>query len=105
MMLKLGVRLIGVRPEVVLALAIAETVWARHGADLVVTAVIDGQHKRSSAHYTGCAADLRVHGLADPSAAASDLRVALGEDFDVILEAQGAPNVHIHLEYDPKLSY
>lgn len=105
MVLKQGVRVLGIRPEVVLALIVADGVWSRSGVDLVVTSAIDGTHTRASKHYTGCAVDLRTHGMADPEKGTTELRDALGADYDVILEGKGTPNEHCHVEFDPKSSY
>jgi len=63
MKLKPGVDVLGIKPELLLGLQVAEAVYARHRVELVVTSVTDGQHRRGSLHYQGLAADLRVHGL------------------------------------------
>src|SRR5262245_27533458 len=105
MQLKSGVRLLGLKPEMVVAVIAANDVWKAPGVDLVVTSCIDGTHSRSSAHYTGRAMDFRVHDLPDPQAAVAKLKAALGDDFDVILEGAGTPNGHCHVEHDPKLGY
>jgi hypothetical protein len=97
-MLKAGVRVLGIRPEVVLALMIARDVYESFGAhdSFVITSAVEGQHKRASKHYSGAAVDLRRPNAADIIVA--DLQRRLGNDYDVILEAD-----HVHLEYDPKL--
>lgn len=100
MKLKPGVRVHGLRPEVVIAMLAAESVALRHGQELVVTSGIDGSHSRGSEHYKGDAFDMRIWFFADPRAVRDDLAVALGTDFDVILEGN-----HIHVEYDPKDPY
>lgn len=100
MMLKAGVRLLGIRPEMVVAIMVAQEVYRANGADLAVTSVIDGTHSRASKHYTGCGVDLRTRHLQDPAKVHRELKDALGEDFDVILEDD-----HIHVEYDPKSPY
>lgn len=100
MQLKAGVRLLGLRPELVVALIAANDVWRAQGVELVVTSCIDGVHSRSSAHYTGRALDFRIHNLPDPAKAVAALKAALGEDFDVILESD-----HVHLEIDVKSPY
>lgn len=105
MQLKPGVRILGMRPELLVGIWIAEGIWRKHGADLVVTSVIDGTHKRSSEHYSGCAADFRVHGVQNIETIVGDLQAALGSDFDVIHEGSGTANAHVHLEYQPKLAY
>jgi len=102
MKLKPGVRLLGIRPELVVALLIADGLFREAGAECVITSCIDGKHSRGSKHYSGCAFDLRTHSLSNPSATAMTLQVRLGSDFDVILEDASGPNQHIHVEYDPK---
>lgn len=102
MKLKPGVRVHGLRPEVVIAMLAAESVALRHGQELVVTSGIDGSHSRGSEHYKGDAFDMRTWwwGAAEQRVVANDLADALGTDFDVILEGN-----HIHVEYDPKDPY
>jgi hypothetical protein len=101
-MLKGGVRLLGIRPEMIVALMVAQNVYSRAGAALVITSVTEGTHKRASKHYTGCAADLRTFNLAADIVGnvVASLVGELGPDFDVVLEAD-----HIHIEFDPKSPY
>lgn len=97
---KRGVRLIGMSPQVLLALVVAEQVLRSHDAgDAVVTSVIDGVHGRGSLHYVGHAVDLRTRTI---PAAVRDLvveqiRLRLGDEYDVIAEAD-----HLHIEWQPK---
>lgn len=101
MNIKQGVRVLGLRPEIVLALLVAESTFLLHGSDLVVTSAIEGTHSRASIHYTGGAVDLRRP--LDPATAqavARDLKADLGDDFDVVLEVD-----HIHVEFQPKAPY
>lgn len=93
---KPSTRLRGVAPELVLAVVACERVYAKHGYELVVTSVTDGDHKPGSLHHIGCAVDLRLPPT-DPPAMVAALRNALGIEFDVVLEKD-----HIHVEYDPK---
>jgi len=97
MRLKSGVRIRGIRPELAVALEIAESVYRHESAELVVTSVTDSEHKRGSLHYAGQAADLRTRGLIDVIQTANGLRDRLGDDFDVVVESD-----HIHVEYQPK---
>lgn len=97
--IKPGVRCFGVRPEVVLALHIAQHIYEAFDFDFVVTSLVEGTHTRASLHYTGCAADLRL----PPSRAVevvAALQSALGDDFDVVLEGD-----HVHMEFQPKAPY
>ena len=99
MRLKEGVSVTGVRPELLLALQIADGVYAAFGHELVVTSLNDGKHSRTSLHYAGAAADLRTRDL-QPGIVpklVDSMRAALGVDFDVVLERD-----HIHLEWQPR---
>lgn len=101
MTLKVGVRILGIRPELVLGLSIAQEVYRQHNVEFVITSVMEGTHKRASIHYAGGGADLRrppLDNIADDII--NDIKLALGEDFDVILEGD-----HIHMEFQPKSSY
>jgi hypothetical protein len=84
----------------VLAAQIAESIYLMHGAPkLVITSALEGRHKEGSRHYSGYALDLRIwdipHGHVPMIV--SELKAALGADYDVVLEAD-----HIHVEFDPK---
>lgn len=94
--LKRGVRVSGMRPEIALAIQIADGIWQRQDRDLVVTSITDGQHSRTSLHYAGAAADFRIWNL-DAQKARDELQEALGVDYDVALEKD-----HIHCEFQPK---
>jgi len=95
---KKGVRVNGIKPETVLAIQIAEGVWAKQGLDLVVTSVTDSKHSQFSLHYTGYACDLRIWDL-DTEKAVRDLKEALTNEYAVILE-----DTHIHIEFQPTYS-
>ncbi|MCI0349105.1 MAG: hypothetical protein L0Z53_06730 [Acidobacteriales bacterium] len=97
--LKQGVRVLGIRPELLLALMVAESIYRDRGTRLVVTSLIDGAHSVGSLHYAGAAADLRLPPDNAP-AVVTLLKEALGADYDVVLEAD-----HIHLEFQPKQPY
>jgi len=101
MEIKAGVRVLGVRPEIVLALMVMREIYTTHGqfAAFVVTSVVEGVHKRASLHYTGCAVDLRLP-TADAAQIVASGKAALGDDFDVVIEAD-----HLHLEFQPKTPY
>lgn len=105
--LKRGVKVTRMSSQILLFLHVAEQVYSQHGAkECVVTSVCDGVHKPGSKHGQGDGADLRTHNLRaggiNPVLVVRDLRDCLGPDYDVILEAAGTPNEHIHGEYDPK---
>lgn len=97
--LKMGVRLHGIRPEIVMAVLIAEGIWSAADETLVITSVIDGEHMRASIHYTGGAVDFRV--VPDKMVGLRNkLAAAVGEDYDVVAEVD-----HIHVEWQPKAAY
>ena len=100
MKVKPGVKVQGVRPELVFALVIAEEVWRQlELPELTVTSVLDGVHSATSLHYAGCAVDLRTRDFPTevvPVVVAA-LKDRLGVDFDVVAES-----THIHLEYQPR---
>lgn len=71
---------------------------ARYGKDVVITSGLEGPHKKGSLHFRGLAVDLRTrdYPLSAARAFAQELRRGLGEDYNVVLEAD-----HLHVEYDP----
>ncbi len=97
--LKPGVRITGMRPEILLAILAAERAYAEAGCELMVTSCIEGKHSAGSLHYVGAAVDLRTNNVpADKlQRLVEKIRVALGGDFDVIVEAD-----HLHIEFQPK---
>ena len=107
MRLKPGVRLIGVRPEIVVALVAADGLWREVGIDggVTITAGMDGTHKVGSFHYAGCAFDARTRGLTDAKTTVAELAARLGPDYDVLLEGAGTDNEHCHVEWEPKTPY
>ena len=59
-MLKPGVRITGMRPEILLAAVAAERVYEEAGHDFTITACVDGKHMTGSLHYAGAAIDVRT---------------------------------------------
>ena len=99
LMLKEGVRTVGIRPEISLAATVAYTVYKDMGYDCVITSLVDGTHSPTSLHYAGSAMDLRTRHL--PQGVDAQIKTvledALGEDYDIILES-----THIHVEFQPR---
>ena len=104
LILKPDVRITGLRPEIVLALLVAERAYAEIGCELVLTSGVEGAHSPGSFHYAGSAVDSRTLNVpADKlKPLVEKIRSALGPDFDVVLESN-----HLHIEFQPKqpLSY
>jgi hypothetical protein len=99
-MIKQGVDLRGLTPQMTIAYAIAVALYReRCNIRCVITSARDGTHSQHSLHYSGNALDLRTYNV--PTEALSllflDLKHALGEQFDVVLESD-----HFHIEFDPK---
>lgn len=99
MKIKPGVSILGIRPEMLVALEVANDVYKDHDCDLVVTSCTDGTHSRGSRHYSGLAIDIRTRNLVESEIPQVHQRIRddLGSSFDVILES-----THIHIEFDPE---
>ena len=99
MRLKHGVRLLGVKPEMVVALLVADTMYKKAGSEMWVTSLVDGKHSRTSRHYLGYAGDLRTRNLRNIHKMLRDLQEALPE-FVIIFENEGTPNQHFHMQFN-----
>lgn len=113
-----GVVLEGMTPETTDALLRCGGIFSQHGLTAVVTSGRDSH--ASGLHPTGRAFDLRLPSrlvfeqvLRTPwdkkerdfdQRVALEIRAALGENFDVILERHQSNQWawHIHVEYDPR---
>ena len=93
MRIKPGVQMRTLSTQIGLAIQEADRLLAGH---LVVTSVSDGMHRPGSLHYVGMAVDFRLP--ADPARFISELKEALGVEFDVVLEKD-----HVHCEWQPKV--
>ena len=65
MKLKHSVKLNGIKPEIIIAMIIADGVYQAYDSELVITSVCDGKHGKGSLHYPGLAFDCRIRNL-DP---------------------------------------
>lgn len=99
--IKPGATLLGLQPQMVVAVISLHAIYQKRGAELVITAGNDGQHAETSEHYGGRALDFRTNNLPVPSsdgiAIADELSRALGRDYHVLFEGD-----HIHVAYRPK---
>lgn len=103
--IKFGARIAGVQPELLLGIVIFKSVLDKYNVDTIVTEVTGGKHMEGSLHYKGFGADIRSKHIKTATAKYKILeesREALGTEFDVILESEGAINEHFHIEYQPK---
>jgi len=102
--LKLGVKLTDLTPQMALGVIVVASVYESYWTKCTITSINDGKHSDGSLHYKGRAADFRTKDfVGDKVALVTSLKVALGENFDAVLEHVGAKDEHIHVEYDPKL--
>lgn len=103
MKLKPGVKLTGLTPQMALGAFIVAEVYYGHGASCTITSANDSRHGTNSLHFQGRALDFRTKDFeGDKRALLAELKEALGENFDVVLEDENGPNQHIHVEHDPK---
>ena len=100
LIIKEGVSLVGLRPEIMVALMMAVGAYDQIDKDCVLTSALDGRHSLTSLHYTGQAIDLRTRHLSPGEALQIvDMLVeGLTDDYDIILE-----NNHIHIEFQPRM--
>jgi hypothetical protein len=106
--IKPGVLLENLTPQMVFGHTIVASIFAGTGYGVwhlgqrsmcTITSGSDGTHMEGSRHPDGNALDYRTNHLTDAqkSTITAACKEALGENFDVVLEAD-----HLHVEYDPK---
>lgn len=98
MLLREGVILAGLQPEMRLVKKHAGRIWSEHGQECVIVSALDREHSDGSLHPFGYALDLRTSYFNSVEAGnvARELREALGDKYQVVVEG-----THIHVEYDP----
>jgi hypothetical protein len=99
MILKPGVDILGIKPEAMMAVIIAGSVWNKYGQELVLTSVCDSQHSKYSRHNFGFAFDCRTRYFSkeEKKAVTKELKSALGRHFNVVVHS-----THIHCAYKPQ---
>jgi hypothetical protein len=105
MKLKKGVKITNLTPQMVLAIRIVESVYQRLEPwyDLTITSVDEGQHGPRTLHGKGLAVDFRTKDFnGNKYKLQNEVKAALGDDFDVVLEDMHGPQEHLHVELDPK---
>jgi len=101
MKLKDSVRILGAKPELVIALMICDAIYSDNDERLTVTSIVDGHHSRTSRHYLGMAADLRTNNIDETTTALISLEIKRQlPEFYVVLENEGTPNEHIHIQFN-----
>ena len=105
--LKAGVKPLKLTPQILFAMAIAETVYSAAGYPTVTVTSLgerESRHKDGSKHYTGEAVDLRLNHIAEAGKRAwiaerLTLRLAPA-GYDVLHEYHGTTREHLHVEWD-----
>jgi len=97
--LKNDVNTIGIRPEILLAIMVADGIYQAEGFELVITSLNDSTHADTSRHYQGMAVDFRTRDFTGAIARhiTEKLRQALGRHYFVLNESD-----HIHIGYQPR---
>ena len=100
-MIKLGVSLKDLQPQMAIAYAIIQDIYRQFGYGCTITSGNDGVHMPGSCHGTGDALDFRTKHLERPDfrVMMEEIKVALGQEFDVVIENVGEPNEHAHVEW------
>lgn len=109
MRLKAGVSLQGLEPQMVLVAVIVEDIYRKHDPayEVWITSGNDGTHGLDSLHKRDgmCRAlDFRTKDYVgcNKNQLKDEIKLALGDEFDVVYEHPGGDQEHIHVEYDPK---
>jgi phospholipase C len=99
MILKPGVKIANLKPQLLIAIIIADNVYSAHKQELVITSVDDSKHGSTTLHGSGNAFDCRTSYFtkAEQMTVHSEIKNKCGDNFDVILELD-----HIHIEHDPR---
>jgi len=95
MLIKAGVDISRLRPEIRKKLSALDKIYKRVHEDLVITSTYEGNHSAGSLHYANLAIDFR-RPEDERIFVGDELRKMLGNDYDIVFEAD-----HVHVEYDP----
>ena len=98
--LKSGVKLMGVKPEMVIAMQICHAIYAKYDIEMVITSITDSKHSTFSRHYLGYAFDLRTKNIpseAVKTAILHEIKESLTKDFLVLDEG-----THFHIGFKPQ---
>lgn len=97
--LKDSVRLVGIKPEIVLAMIIVNDAYEAFNTECVITSVNDSTHSYTSLHNCGYAFDVRTRNVSkrDILALVKKIQESLTGEFDIVLE-----ETHLHIEFQPK---
>lgn len=100
MMVKKGISICGLRPELLFGMMIANEVFENMDELLVITEVVARRSQTWSYHPAGFAFDCRLPEEENVDVLGAVLRESLGEEWDVVVE-----NNHIHVEYEVRRAH
>ena len=97
-----GVRMVGIKPEILLALLVTEDVFEAVGQPCKIISIVDGKHDgslpfMSSSHYSGTAFDVAV----TPDSAnvmVAAVKANVGDQYSVTVNRDKS---HLHVSYIP----
>ena len=97
MIIKPGVKVNGLRPEMIIVLMVATRIWAELGQTLVLTEGTGSKHSATSRHYIGMAVDLRTNFFTDidKKIAFDKLTSHLDKEYKVVFH-----KTHIHVHFN-----
>ncbi len=96
MKIKPGVRLNGLRVEMMVALMIIEPILKRYQQELVITSALDSKHSNRSRHYVGHGLDVRTRDIVgDVNEVVDKIKADLGSEYYVAFEKN-----HIHISFN-----
>jgi len=96
--MKQGVSPKNIKPECILGMNLAASVFDDYGLDCIITSISEGRHSERSRHYIGYAFDLRRRHIPNDEILAlihEHLICELGDEYAVILE-----RTHFHVQYN-----
>ena len=86
----------GFSSEILFAIVVTYDVFREHHESVAISCGTDGTHTANSPHYAGNAFDIRRPNEDKMDTILTDLRRALGKDYQVLPEVS-----HIHVQYRP----
>lgn len=97
MILKQGVKVSNLKPQLIIAFIVANDVYKAHGQELVITSCDDSKHGVGTLHGQGFAFDARTSYFlkGESERVANEIRAKIDDCFDIVNESD-----HIHIEYD-----
>lgn len=104
LIIKPGVSVLGLKPEILIGLRVAEGVLDMYGYDTILTSGTQEKHGDYSRHYLGMAVDIRSKHIAHEKKDEifAKITARLGDEFKAIWESKGTSIEHFHISYKPR---